>query len=66
MADIIITIPDLYIEDFKAAFLRVRPKPTEFTGTDVEWIKENVRQNLYSMYEAGRLDLSAIDSSIVE
>lgn len=54
MAIISIEIPDNKIQTFWDAFKVAYPKPIEFEGTNVEWIKEFLLRKLYRCYNIGR------------
>jgi len=54
MAKIEITIPDAKTAEFYEAFFMQYNKPTTFTGSDLEWVKQWVIDQLLWAYTQGR------------
>ena len=54
MAELKITIDDSKVADFKIGFLKSVPKPSNYAGTDLQWIKEWVISNLKLRYAEGK------------
>ena len=66
MASITITIKDEKAQEVKNAFLALYPKPSDFTGTDLEWLKEVIKRILKSKYVRGKKYLKELDLDIFE
>ena len=59
MADINITISiaSADIADFKAGFLKARPK-TDPTQSDLDYFKEFIEEQLFNIYKTGKLQIA--------
>ena len=53
MTQIIITIPDDKVQQFKTAMWLVNPPPEDWVGTDLEWVKSFLVGKLKKAYEIG-------------
>jgi hypothetical protein len=53
MAQIIITIPDDKVQQFKDAMWLVKPPPQDWQGTDLAWVKEWATRRLKKAYKQG-------------
>lgn len=54
MANLIITINDTSLDEFREKYLAKNPKPYDFDGTNLDWVKYNIRKNLMSIYRKGK------------
>lgn len=71
MANITITVPDDKVAELKAAFLASTPKPEDFVGTDVQWIKAWIRLMVLDRVRKGKKiianqSLPAVDGLVDE
>ena len=64
MAQIIFTIPDDKIAEFKAGFLKIRPNPEPDTYNDNQWIKEWGKRQYIETYRRGKQALAQEAASV--
>ena len=54
MPKIILDIPTSKLDDFKKGFFKIYPKPKDFKGTDLKWIKEKIIAMVLRVYRLGK------------
>jgi len=64
MASITITIKDEKVSEIKKAYLALYPKPSDFSGTDLEWLEEVIKRILKSKLIRGKKYLKELDLDI--
>ena len=71
---IILTIPDNKLAEFRTGFLRKSPVPVDIDGnpemTELVWLKRWIRYKLLMEYKRGKIKLAqdsiVLDDSIIE
>ena len=53
MASVTITIDNAQAMEFFEKFILYHPKPDDYTGTDIDWVKEWLIKQLYWAYKQG-------------
>jgi hypothetical protein len=53
MAQVIITIPDNKVQQFRDAMWAKYPPPLNWTGTDLEWVQEWLTRRFKQIYHRG-------------
>ena len=74
MADVNINIKilDGELADFKAGFLKAKPKPDDYAGTDLQYFKDCIEEWIFNVYKTGKMMIARetteaeIDDTIVE
>ena len=62
--NITITIPDEKVQEVKNALLSWKKKPADFEGTELEWIKQSIKNLLKARYLKGKEKLGELDPTI--